>query len=253
MRGWFQRRVEPPPMRPAAHIAEDLRLYAVGDIHGRADLLVRLHEMIRTDAAAAPQPRRRIVYLGDYIDRGPDPRAVIDQLMAEPLPGFERVFLKGNHEDALLRFLDDTAIAPLWFSCGGLATLLSYGVPPPASEAEEDLAETQAALDEALPQVHRAFLEDLPLTHEEGDYFFVHAGVRPGVAFAAQEPEDLLWIREPFLSATGDFGKVVVHGHSIAFTPELRPNRIGIDTGAFATGRLTALVLAGDTRALLQT
>jgi serine/threonine protein phosphatase 1 len=252
MRGWFRRRAAPPPGEPA-RLPEDLRLYAIGDVHGRADLLRRLHDMIRADAAAAPQPQRRIVYLGDYIDRGPEVREVIELILQEPLDGFARVFLKGNHEDAMLRFLDEAAIAPLWFGCGGIATLLSYGVGMPASEAEEDLKETQAALREALPAAHLAFLQELALSYTAGDYFFAHAGVRPGVPLDQQQPEDLLWIREPFLSAPGYFGKVVVHGHSIAFAPELRPNRIGIDTGAFATGRLTALVLAGDSRALLQT
>jgi serine/threonine protein phosphatase 1 len=253
MRGWFRRKAEPPPARRPAWVPEDLRLYAIGDVHGRADLLARLHEMIRADAAAAPQTQRRIVYLGDYIDRGPETREVIELLLEPPLDGFERVFLKGNHEDAMLRFLDEPAIAPLWFGCGGVATLLSYGVAVPASEAGEELQETQAALEEALPAAHLAFLERLALTHAAGDYFFVHAGVRPGVALAEQQEQDLMWIREPFLRANDDFGKIVVHGHSIAFTPELRPNRIGIDTGAFATGRLTALVLAGDSQALLQT
>jgi serine/threonine protein phosphatase 1 len=247
MGSWRQRDRNPPS------IAADLRLYAIGDIHGRADLLRRLHGMIRADAAAAAEPRRRVVYLGDYVDRGPDSRGTLDILAGEPLPGFERVHLKGNHEWAMLRFLDDIEIAPAWFEFGGMATLASYGIAPPNPFARERLLAAQRALRAALPPSHLAFLQGLDLTHSEGDYLFVHAGVRPGIALDRQEEEDLLWIREPFLYSRASFGKIVVHGHSISEEPELCDNRIGIDTGAFATDRLTCLVLAGTTRALLQT
>ena len=252
MRGWFRRTADASPARPAPRIAQGLRLYAVGDIHGRADLLRRLHRVVREDAEAAPEPRRRIVYLGDYVDRGPEARAVLDLLIDEPLLGFERVHLKGNHEDALLRFFENAAIGPVWLGFGGAATLLSYGVPAPASPARDELLRMQEAFAAAFPERHRAFLEGLATRHEEGDYLFVHAGVRPGVPLGDQREEDLLWIREPFLSTAADFGKIVVHGHSIAYDPEFRHNRIGIDTGAFATGRLTCLVLAGDAMSLLQ-
>jgi calcineurin-like phosphoesterase family protein len=252
MRGWFRRTANPSPAKPLPRIAPDLRLYAVGDIHGRADLLRRLHALIREDAEAASETRRRVVYLGDYVDRGPEARAVLDLLIDEPLGGFERVHLKGNHEDALLGFLEDAAIGPMWLGFGGAATLLSYGVPAPAMPARDELLHMQEAFAAAFPDDHRAFLKGLATRHEEGDFLFVHAGVRPGVPLADQREEDLLWIREPFLSTAADFGKVVVHGHSIAYEPELRHNRIGIDTGAFATGRLTCLVLAGDALSLLQ-
>jgi diadenosine tetraphosphatase ApaH/serine/threonine PP2A family protein phosphatase len=247
MRSWFQSKSNPPSIPP------DLRLYVIGDIHGRADLLLRLHDMIRADAEAAPERRWRVVYLGDYVDRGPDSRGVIDILAGEPLPGFERVHLKGNHEEAVLRFLEDIGVAFAWFDFGGAATLASYGVPTPNPFALDELRATQRALLARLPSPHLAFLRSLELTHSEGDYLFVHAGVRPGVALDRQQEEDLLWIREPFLQSKARFGKVVVHGHSISYEPEFRDNRIGIDTGAFATDRLTCLVLAGKTQSLLQT
>jgi serine/threonine protein phosphatase 1 len=250
MPGWFRRKANPLTAKSPPAVAPDLRLYAIGDIHGRADLLRRLHDMIRDDAAGAPEARRRVVYLGDYIDRGPQTREVLDLLVDEPLAGFERVYLKGNHEDALLRFLEDVSIGPAWLGFGGAATLLSYGVTPPGEDIGEPTREAFAA---AFPDRHRAFLQQLATTHAEGDFFFAHAGVRPGVPLAHQSEDDLLWIREPFLYSTADFGKIVVHGHSISFSPELRHNRIGIDTGAFATGRLTCLVLSGATLSLLQT
>ena len=247
MRNWFQGKSDPPSIAP------DLRLYAIGDVHGRADLLRRLHAMIRSDAEAAAERRWRVVYLGDYVDRGPDSRGVIDILAGEPLPGFERVCLKGNHEDAMVRFLGDIGVAFAWFDFGGAATLASYGVPTPNPFDLDELLAAQRALIAALPRSHLDFLRNLELTHSEGDYLFVHAGVRPGVALKMQQEEDMLWIREPFLQSKVRFGKIVVHGHSISYEPEFRDNRIGIDTGAFATDRLTCLVLAGKTQTLLQT
>jgi serine/threonine protein phosphatase 1 len=238
-------------MRPA--LAPDLRLYAVGDVHGRADLLRRMHRMIAEDARGASQPKKRVVYLGDYVDRGPDSKGVIDILVNEPLDGFERVHLEGNHEHALLGFLVDIRVVPVWFGFGGGATLASYGVPVPNANHPGELLHTQRLLAAALPESHRAFLRNLKLTHSAGDYFFAHAGVRPGTPLDNQNSDDLLWIREPFLSWRASFGKVVVHGHSISRTPELYDNRIGIDTGAFASGHLTCLVLAGTSRILLQT
>ena len=225
-------------------------VYAVGDIHGRHDLLCDLQRRIARDAAGRDARRRVVVYLGDYVDRGPDSRAVIETLATAPLPGFESVHLRGNHETLLLDFLDDVAVAPLWFLNGGDCTLESYGVPVGRGDSLDDL---QAAFRAALPPAHKAFLDGLALNHVEGGYAFVHAGIRPGVPLAAQAEEDLIWIRDEFLDATADHGHVVVHGHSIALQPDVRSNRIGIDTGAFMSGTLTALVLDGAAHDFLQT
>ncbi len=231
------------------------RVYAIGDIHGRLDLLARLHDLISADAAAASAQRKVVVYLGDYVDRGPDTRGVVDLLMRKPLAGFEHIHLLGNHEDYLLQFLENPAVGPHWCSFGGIETLVSYGVRPPSPflvrAAEYETA--RQALAERIPPAHVEFMRDLRLTHQEGDYFFAHAGVKPGVALASQQAKDLLWIRDEFLDNDDDFGACVVHGHTIVEAPEERPNRIGIDTGAFATGRLTALVLDGTARRFIQT
>ena len=253
MPSWFRQSAHPEAAVAPPAIAPGLRLYAIGDVHGRSDLLRRLHAMIRDDARAAPEPRKRLVYLGDYIDRGPDSKGVVEILAQEPLDGFETVHLEGNHENALLGFLVDIRFAAMWLANGGDATLASYGIPIPNPGRPKELLHTQERLVAALPQTHRAFLRNLQLAHSAGDYFFVHAGVRPGTPLDRQNSEDLLWIREPFLGCRESFGKVVVHGHSISYEPEILDNRIGIDTGAFATGHLTSLVLAGGSRRLLQT
>lgn len=244
------RRAVQTPALPAG-----TRLYAVGDIHGRDDLLAELQARIAADAEGSRARRPVLLYIGDYIDRGPDSKAVLDRLVDRPLAGFETIHLMGNHEALALEFLEDPGVGPLWFSNGGDATLLSYGVDPlqragPARAPYRALRDAFAA---ALPERHLAFLRGLRLSHAEGDYLFVHAGIRPGVPLERQSPEDLLWIRREFLDSEADHGKVVVHGHSIARQPERRPNRIGIDTGAFATGRLTALVLEGTEAGFLQT
>jgi serine/threonine protein phosphatase 1 len=232
-------------------VADGARVYAVGDIHGRADLLRQLERRIEDDAAAAPSPRKVVVYLGDYVDRGEHSRQVIDWLLDHPLSGFERIHLLGNHEDSMLRFLTDVQIGPAWLTYGGGATLHSYGIKPPGSE--RDLVRAQAELRDRLPPRHLAFLRELSLSHIEGDFYFVHAGVKPGVPLDAQALEDMLWIRDEFLCSRVDFGKIVVHGHTITEAPEVKRNRIGIDTGAFASGKLTCLVLDGETWSFLQT
>ncbi len=229
-------------------------VYVIGDIHGCAGLLGRIHDQILIDAESRPTSRKVAVYLGDYIDRGPESRQVIDMLLDAPLEGFECHHLCGNHEAWMLQFLEDPAAGPGWFANGGLATLVSYGVGRGGGgSAEERLAQTREALVERLPVHHRTFLENLSLTHIEGDYLFVHAGLRPGVPLEAQSPDDMLWIREEFLFADADFGKTVVHGHTIVREPEVAPARIAIDTGAFATGTLTCLVLEGDRHDFLTT
>ena len=230
------------------------RVYAVGDIHGRLDLLRDLNLLIHADAARSQAKRKVVVYLGDYIDRGPESRAVVEHLLTRQLPGFECVHLMGNHEDILLRFLKDISVGPNWFAYGGIETLASYGVAPPESLTSiAELERAQRDLAAKLPSAHRHFLRGLRLSHGEGDYFFAHAGIRPGVALERQEQQDMLWIREPFLLSDEPFTKLVVHGHTITNEPQRRANRIGIDTGAYATGRLTSLVAEGTEQAFLQT
>ncbi|WP_235017182.1 metallophosphoesterase family protein [Tistlia consotensis] len=231
-----------------------LRVYAIGDIHGRLDLLEALHDSIRADAEAHASERRELVYLGDYVDRGSASKQVIDTLIEQPLDGFEAVHLMGNHEFFLHRFLDDPEIGDVWLMNGGETTLQSYGIepwddPPHGRERLDWLSER---FNEVLPESHRRFLDDLRLSYELGDYLFVHAGVRPGVPLDQQDPDDLIWIREPFLRSEGGFGKLVVHGHTPDVNPVQRSNRICVDTGACYGGRLTALVLQADGRDFLQ-
>lgn len=248
------RPAQPQPRGVAPQVPPESRVYAVGDIHGRLDLLRDIHLQIHEDAYRRQAPRNVVIYLGDYIDRGDESRAVIDLLLDQPLPGFVSVHLKGNHEDSMLRFLDDVTIAPAWLFYGGASTLLSYGVKPPdATMRGEDLVRAQRELRARLPERHLRFLERLPLSHVEGDYFFAHAGARPEVPLEAQSAEDLMWIRDEFLESSAEFGKIIVHGHTITERPDVRRNRIGIDTGAFASNRLTCLVLEGTEWSFLQT
>ena len=247
-------RARQSPQRQAPQAPAGSRIYAVGDIHGRADLLREMHQLIHEDAYRRQAPRNVVVYLGDYIDRGDESPAVIDLLLDEPLPSFDSIHLKGNHEDSLLRFLEDTSVGPAWTFYGGAATLRSYGVRPPEPATRPDeLTRAQRELARLLPGRHHRFMQGLALTHEEGDYFFAHAGVRPDTPLDRQREEDLLWIRDEFLLSAADFGKIIVHGHTITDEPELRPNRIGIDTGAFASGTLTCLILEGSQLGFLQT
>jgi len=232
----------------------DTVIYAIGDVHGRVDLLQSLEDRIRDDARSRAESRRVIVYLGDYVDRGYESRAVIDHLLDGEIDGFERVFLMGNHEEYMIRFLDDSSKARGWFANGGIETLMSYGVVAGgAGASDNDLARVQADFRAALPDRHKAFLSGLPSLHREGDYVFVHAGIRPGVEIEDQDIEDLHWIRSDFLEDKRDYGVVVVHGHTITENPIDRPNRIGVDTGAYASSRLTCAVLAGDRRAFIST
>ncbi|HWD58315.1 MAG TPA: metallophosphoesterase family protein [Stellaceae bacterium] len=220
-------------------------LYVIGDIHGRADLLDRAIEQIRRDVETHPGRDALTVTLGDYVDRGPDSRGVLDRLASNPFPT-EFIALKGNHEDLMEAFLEDPSIADHWRHLGGLETLHSYGVAVGPLMRGQNYEEAAEALRAALPQSHRDFLASLSLSQVVGRYFFCHAGVRPGVALERQREEDLLWIREPFLDSRADFGKIVVHGHTPAEAPEVLPNRINLDTGAFMTGRLTCAALEGS-------
>ncbi|HET6522265.1 MAG TPA: metallophosphoesterase family protein [Geminicoccaceae bacterium] len=260
LRNLFRSRRDREPPQPQvfgrpARIPDGICVYAVGDLHGRRDLLAELHEQIAHDAARLPPDAERIVvYVGDYVDRGLESRGVIDHLLDRPLRGFRAIHLLGNHDAWLLGFLDDASLGPNWFRFGGDATLLSYGVRQSVLPTEpEPLEELRRELRARVPARHRAFLERLRLTSVIGDYLFVHAGVRPGVPLDQQQPEDLIWIREPFLKWQGNIGKVVVHGHTVHTEPEVRANRIAIDTGACWTGRLTALVLEGGAQRFLTT
>lgn len=221
-------------LAPAA-LPEGLRVYAVGDVHGCDDRLAALHALIARDATARPAAHIVLLHIGDYVDRGPDSAGVIRRVMgAPPVPGAEVVNLRGNHEALLLAGHGPRAAADdawLWLRNGGRQTLRSYGA------AEER---------GVIPAAHLDFLRGLPSSWRAGGYFFAHAGVRPGVTLDAQADDDLLWIREPFLSSQADHGAVVVHGHTPRDTVEVRRNRIGLDTAAVFGGVLTCLVLEAD-------
>jgi serine/threonine protein phosphatase 1 len=245
------------PPGPGAHaaIAPGSVVYAVGDLHGRSDLLEALLDGVREDAGRRRARRRVLVYLGDYVSRGLDSRRVVELARARP-PGFEVMRLQGNHEDLLLRYLDgDLSAARHWFDFDGLEALVHYGVDvgDRAAHDDETLEALRRRFSHALPADHLGFFRSLSAAHDEGGYRFVHAGVRPGVPLAAQRDSDQLWIRRPFLDSDRDHGAVIVHGHSIAPEVQVRPNRIGIDTVAYRSGVLTCLVLEGTARALLQT
>ena len=224
---------------------EPLRCYVIGDIHGCAELLDRLIDMIVQDAADMPAERCLAVTVGDYIDRGPDSATVLDRLAAGPFP-MPYVALKGNHEVLLDAFLREPETACDWRLWGGSETLHSYGVDVSGIMRGTEYEQAAASLQAAIPARHVDFLASLKLSLTVGRYFICHAGVRPGVPLDRQSEDDLLWIREDFLNSRADFGKIVVHGHTPTREPELRPNRINVDTGAFITGRLTCAVLKDE-------
>ncbi len=227
-----------PDLPAPASLPPGLRVYAIGDVHGCARRLAELHAAIAEDAAARPAQRTAVVHLGDYVDRGPDSAGALDLLLrGSPVPGAEHILLRGNHEEMMLAALAERrggSTAALWLANGGLAALDSYG----ATEDPETWSQ--------VPDAHRALLRSMPLTWRAGGYLFVHAGLRPMIPFERQDPVDLVWIREPFLSFLGDLGAVVVHGHTPAEAPVVRNNRIGIDTGAVYGGYLTCLILEED-------
>jgi serine/threonine protein phosphatase 1 len=234
--------------------AAGYRAYAVGDVHGRLDLLDGLLEQIADDhRTRGGHARPLLVLLGDLIDRGPDSRGVIERVLGGALPGFQTLTLCGNHEEALLRLLDEDEVGLLdhWLQFGGDACVRSYGGDPMrlSSLAEADAV---ARLRQLIPQAHQTFLRSLADTFRFGDYLFVHAGIRPGIPLDRQQPRDLRWIREPFLSDPRDHGMMVVHGHTITVEPDVRANRIGVDTGSYREGVLTALMVDGSERAWLQ-
>ncbi|MDE2110392.1 MAG: serine/threonine protein phosphatase [Alphaproteobacteria bacterium] len=228
-----------------------MRVYAVGDVHGCLAQLSALLAKIEADAsgfAGEIQP----IFLGDYVDRGPDSKGVIDRLLAAREERDCR-FIRGNHDQFMLDFLEQPALYRDWRDFGGRETLLSYGVVPPLFDNDRACEQARDALRTALPERHLKFLNDLEYSLEIGGYYFTHAGVRPGAPLDRQKPEDLLWIRDEFLLSDADFGKIVVHGHTPMEAPVSRFNRISVDTGAYATGRLSAAVLEGTTCNFLST
>jgi len=217
----------------------------IGDIHGRSDLLDRIAAEIKRDLEQRPDSQCMTVTLGDYVDRGPDSRGVIERLIHNPFPT-RYVGLKGNHEELFLSFLADPAVGQQWRELGGLETLHSYGVAVGALMMGKGFEEASRALRDAVPEDHFRFLSSLRNSLTVGNYFLCHAGVRPSVALDRQREEDLLWIREDFLLHEEPFEKIIVHGHTPVKEPDVRKNRINIDTGAYATGRLTCLKLEQD-------
>lgn len=249
-----------PKARAASTASTGGRLiYAVGDIHGQLELLDRLLDVIAADIALLGREDRPVlIFVGDYVDRGPHSKGVCDRLIAlkaasAQAGAFEVRTLMGNHEQTMLSFLDNPDAGAAWVEFGGAETLVSYGVSRPAARASaEAWLETQVQLQRQLPTAHLTFLRGLELSASYGDYLFVHAGVRPGVPLEQQNPEDIMWIRGDFLSQSHGLGCVVVHGHTPDEQPFIGPDRINIDTGAYATGVLTAVRLSGDAPTILQ-
>lgn len=239
------------PEAPSFTLPEGVRAYAVGDIHGRSHLLARMLEAIALDVADNPPAQVVEVFLGDYIDRGLHSREVIDLLLSPPPQGHERICLMGNHEEALLNFLNQPSTLRSWGNVGGYATLQSYGITIPESMAPERLAVVRDTLRQRMPAEHGTFLRRLPLSYVLGDYLFVHAGILPYVPLAAQRPEHLLWIRDPFLRHEGFFDYYVVHGHSPVAVPEIHPHRANLDISDAAVSSLCCLVVEGTEQRLL--
>jgi len=247
LKKWWGTREE-AKASPTVEFRPDTRIYAIGDIHGCADLLEQLHRAIRSDLQDRPCDQSIEVYVGDYVDRGPRSSEVIEHLsVSTPLCG-RRICLMGNHEQMLVDFLKSPEVLSSWMSLGGMETLQSYGVRVRLGSARREFKAIQAELQHRLPEPHQKFLRELPLSFRFGSYLFVHAGVRPGVALEQQKADDLLWIRDGFLDSTKDFGAIVVHGHTPGEAPVILPNRVCIDTGAYATGKLTCMVLEGNER-----
>lgn len=251
-------RVEPSRVRgpeKGARVPDGQRVYVVGDIHGRLDLLQKMVQSIEADSqTGTPGTEKVIVFLGDYIDRGPHSREVIDFLLQPSLPGFSVICLRGNHEAEMDAFLAEPNPNHGWLVHGGEATIASYQIRAANSiSAQKKVLDLKNLLVQTMPEAHKKFFLTLKDCYELGDYLFVHAGVRPGVALNMQNPNDFLWIRDPFLTSYSYHGRVVVHGHTVTERPISLPNRIGIDTGAWLSNRLTCLVLEGETRRFLST
>jgi serine/threonine protein phosphatase 1 len=231
---------------------EGVRIYAIGDVHGRSDLLSVLFQEIDRDLEKRPSPRALHVFLGDYIDRGPRSKDVISLILSRRRK-HEVVALKGNHDIFPGLFLKDPEVFEDWRQFGGVETLISYGLRPSLRMDKDDLRQLADDFAATFPVAHADFLNSLSPSFSCGDFFFVHAGVKPGTPLDQQCEDDLLWIREEFLDHGGDFGKLVVHGHTPVKSVDDRGNRINIDTGAYATGCLSALVIDGAVVRLLDT
>lgn len=228
------------------------RVYAVGDVHGRLDLLDDLLSRIEGDINSRPPAQNLLVFLGDLIDRGPCSAGVVERLRTYQRPRLRTVFLSGNHEEVLLRLLrGERELVRDWLKFGGAECLRSYGLDPALCNSMEP-GRALDAIRTKIPDSHQTFLRRFVETFRIGDYLFVHAGIRPGVALSDQVQADLRWIREPFLNCNDDHGFVVVHGHTIVEDVEIRANRIGLDTGAYRSGVLTAIGLEGVERWFLQ-
>lgn len=229
------------------------RAYAIGDVHGRLDLLDEILGEIERDMAARKPLRTFIILLGDLIDRGPDSAGVVERLRAYRNDGAELILLSGNHEEVLLEILSGKlGVLPAWLKFGGAECARSYGIDPEQLKQADELRAIELVR-EKVPRRHREFLRGFADTFRFGDYLFVHAGIRPGVGLEEQDRKDLRWIREPFLGDAKEHGFVVVHGHTIAPEVEERSNRIGIDTGAYQSGVLTAVAIEDERRWFLAT
>lgn len=231
-----------------ARAPEGMRLYAIGDVHGRLDLLAAMHRAIAAEIAREAVPDWRVVHLGDYVDRGPDSRGVIDFLIDKRERDARNVCLGGNHEQGLLDFLEMPSATGLFVRFGGVGTARSYGIDLMAGS----IGEGHAALAAAIPPSHIEFLLSLPRSITIGDFFFCHAGIRPGTPLGRQDPHDLIWIRDEFLAHTGLYEKVIVHGHTPGSTADIRPNRVNLDSYACGSGKLSALAIEGAGKRILE-
>ncbi|WP_066801041.1 metallophosphoesterase [Sphingomonas soli] len=252
LRKLFPPRRASAPTAPAGAIPPGLRIYAIGDIHGRLDLLDLLLDQIDRDDTARPAADTHIVFLGDLIDRGPESAQVVERALQISRTTDRASFLLGNHEEVFLQSVRGDLKALAFFTrIGGRETILSYGVPEQAYLGA-DYPELLAMLQERVPAEHVEFLERFEDLIVFGDYAFVHAGVLPGQPLTHQKPKNLRWIRSEFLDHRGPLEKIIVHGHTISADIEVHPHRIGLDTGAFASGKLTAMGFEGGERWPLQ-
>lgn len=249
-RRWFRPKNSSPSEMPVFSLPEGVRAYAVGDIHGRADLVEKMLAFIAEDAARNNAQQVVEIFLGDYIDRGGEAKQVIEQLIRPPENGHERVCLCGNHEQIMLEFLDEPQLFRSWSQHGAMGTFLSYGVEIPRDVSQDPSFSFHAQLCEKLPDSHLQWLEALKASYSLGDYFFAHAGINPEQPLEAQDPSDLYWIRREFLEATGPFEKYIVHGHTPQSEPELLPHRANLDVSAAETDQLACLIIQGSERHL---
>ena len=237
--------------RTVARGKDGARLYAIGDVHGCFDELVQLLDQIRLDNEARPPADCFVVFLGDLVDRGPHSRQVIEYLRSEPLDFAKIFYLKGNHEEIIVRaFRGEPELLPYWLRYGGYEFLQSYGIEPHELMAL-DVEALEYMATSRVPLAHIDFLAQGHDSIKFGDYLLVHAGIRPGVALEAQSSRDLRWIRDGFLNSDRDHGFIVVHGHTISDGVDDKINRIGVDTGAYKTGILSAVCIDGENRDFL--